>query len=140
MPLFNDKYISGLKPKEQEYYETEDKAERKGGRFAVRVFPSGQKHFYFICFFEGKKRRYAIGTYGKINQGKMTLEEARKIYADYARLLDNGIDPKAYHESIKREKASKCVLNRKACLKHSSKAALASCLICILSIFIKIRA
>jgi hypothetical protein len=70
MPLFNGKYISGLNAKEQEYYETEDKAERKGGRFAVRVFPSGQNHFYFIYFFDGKKRRYAIGAYSKLNHGK----------------------------------------------------------------------
>jgi hypothetical protein len=31
MSLFNDKYIDGLKPKKHQYYETEDKAERKGG-------------------------------------------------------------------------------------------------------------
>ncbi len=104
MPSFNDQYIVGLKPETRDYYKTESKAERNGGRFAVRVFPSGQKHFYFIYYFDGKKRRYAIGPYGK-TQGKMKLEEARYIYNDYARLLNRGIDPKAEKERDQRAKA-----------------------------------
>ncbi|MGZ4161106.1 MAG: tyrosine-type recombinase/integrase [Neobacillus sp.] len=124
MALFNDKYIDGLKPKIQEYYETEDKAERKGGRFAVRVFPSGQKHFYFIYYFESKKRRYAIGTYGKKIHGKMSLEEARKIYADYSRLLDSGIDPKAEKERIEREKADQIRIEQQLILKTQQQGSI----------------
>lgn len=124
MALFNDKYIDGLKPKIQEYYETEDKAERKGGRFAVRVFPSGQKHFYFIYYFEGKKRRYAIGTYGKKIHGKMSLEEGRKIYAYYARLLDSGIDPKTEQERIKREKAEQTRIEQELVLKTQQQGSI----------------
>jgi integrase len=124
MALFNDKYIDGLKPKKHEYYETEDKAERKGGRFAVRVFPSGQKHFYFIYYFEGKKRRYAIGTYGKKIHGKMSLEEARKIYAHYAKLLDNGIDPKADQERIKQEKSEQARIEQELVLKAQQQGSI----------------
>ena len=70
MALFNDRFIAGLKPKDKEYFEREDKQERKGGRFAVRVFPNGTKHFYFIYYFDGKRKLLAIGEYGKPSQGK----------------------------------------------------------------------
>jgi integrase len=124
MPLFNDKYIAALKPKNQDYYETESKAERKGGRFSVRVFPSGQKHFYFVFYFNSKKRRLAIGAYGKTNQGKMSLEEARKIYADYARLLDRGIDPKAELKKIQQEKIHQIQLEQEQLLKAKQQGSI----------------
>lgn len=95
MALFNDKFIAGLKPKNKEYFEREDKQERKGGRFAVRVFPNGTKHFYFIYYFDGKRKLLALGEYGKPSQGKMSLGEAREQYAKHARLLDSGQDPKS---------------------------------------------
>jgi integrase len=105
MALFNDKYITGLKSKDKEYFEREDKQERKGGRFAVRVFPNGTKHFYFIYYFENKRKLLAIGEYGKTTQGKLSLSEAREYYAKYARLLDSGKDPKyeINHEKIEQK-------------------------------------
>ena len=95
MALFNDRFIAGLKPKDKEYFEREDKQERKGGRFAVRVFPNGTKHFYFIYYFDGKRKLLVIGEYGKPSQGKLSLSEAREYYAKYARILDSGHDPKS---------------------------------------------
>lgn len=104
MALFNDKYISGLKTKDREYFEREDKSERKGGRFAVRVFPNGTKHFYFIYYFGGKRKLLAIGEYGKPSQGKMSLSEAREHYAQLARILESNQDPKLVISAEKSQK------------------------------------
>jgi hypothetical protein len=46
MALFNDPFIKSLQGKDKKYLTTEDKPERKGGRFAVQVSPNGETFFF----------------------------------------------------------------------------------------------
>lgn len=54
----------------------------------------------------------------------MTLEDARKTYAEYARLLDSGIDPKAHHERIERENAEQGRIEQERLLKAQQQGSI----------------
>lgn len=96
--LFTDKFIKSLKPAEKEYWK------REGQGFAIRVLPSGEKVWYYVFTFEGRKRfmRLKPGGYPDV-----TLSDAREAF-DVAKVkLKNGIDPLAEKEQGEEE-------NRKA--------------------------
>ena len=95
---FTDKFIKSLKSAEKEYWV------REGQGFAIRVLPSGEKVWYYIYTFEGRKRymRLKDGGYPAV-----TLADAREAF-DIAKVkVKNGIDPLA-------EKEQKAEARRKA--------------------------
>lgn len=95
---FTDKFVASLKPAEKEYWV------REGQGFAIRVLPSGEKVWYYIYTFEGRKRymRLKDGGYPDV-----TLADAREAF-DIAKVkMKNGIDPLA-------EKEQKAEARRKA--------------------------
>jgi hypothetical protein len=62
----------------------------------------------------------------------MSLEEARKIYTHYAKLLDSGIDPKADQERIKQEKSEQARIERELVLKAQQQGSIGQLLdLCI---------
>jgi len=86
---FTDKFIGSLKPAEKEYWK------REGMGFAIRVLPSGEKVWYYIYTFGGRKRymRLKDGGYPDVS-----LADAREAF-DIARVkVKNGIDPLAEKE------------------------------------------
>lgn len=94
--LFTDKLIKNLKPAEKEYWK------REGHGFSIRVLPSGDKIWYFIYTFDGRKRfmRLGEGSYPDIS-----LADARTRF-DAARVkVKNGIDPLTEKEEQKAERS-----------------------------------
>lgn len=83
-PRFTDKFILSLKKAEKEYWT------REGQGFAIRILPSGEKVWYYIYTFDGRKRfmRLKKGGYPDV-----TLADAREAF-DIAKVkVKNGIDP-----------------------------------------------
>ena len=81
---FTDKFLMNLKPAEKEYWT------REGQGFAIRVLPSGEKIWYYIYTFEGRKRfmRLKKGGYPDVS-----LADAREAF-DIAKVkVKNGVDP-----------------------------------------------
>jgi integrase len=88
MPLkgtrFTDKFILNLKPKTKEYWK------REGMGFSIRILPSGEKIWYYIYTFEGRKRFMRLG---EGNYPDVSLSSAREFF-DIAKVkVKNGIDP-----------------------------------------------
>lgn len=79
---FTDRYLKSLKG------EDKPKDIREGRGFGLRVFPSGEKTFFFRYHFEGKKRYMNLGRYPHIS-----LKDARECHANAVKLLEKGIDP-----------------------------------------------
>lgn len=79
---FTDRYLKSLKGKEK----AQDIREGRG--FGLRVFPSGEKTFFFRYHFEGKKRYMNLGRYPDVS-----LKDARGSHSNAAKLLEKGIDP-----------------------------------------------
>lgn len=91
---FTDKTIAALKPREKKYYEREARG------FALEVRPTGRKTFVYIYSFEGQRKYFLCGVYGK-GPGEVSLKEARDAYsAAYAKVIA-GIDPQAEMEETK---------------------------------------
>ncbi len=92
---FTDKFIMNLKPAEKEYWI------REGHGFAIRILPSGEKVWYYIFTFEGRKRfmRLKEGGYPDVS-----LADAREAF-DIAKVkVKNGIDPLAEKQHEKEER------------------------------------
>lgn len=90
---FTDKYIVSLKAIEKEYWV------REGQGFTIRVYPSGEKGWYYIYTFDGRKRFMKLGTYPDVS-----LATARERF-DVAKVkVKNGVDPLAEQESAKDER------------------------------------
>lgn len=79
---FTDRFIKSIK--------NVDKVKdiREGRGFGIRVFPSGEKTFFFRYHYEGKKRYLNLGRYPDIS-----LSAAREKHAAAAKLLENDVDP-----------------------------------------------
>lgn len=81
---FTDKFIMNLKPATKEYWT------REGHGFSIRVLPSGEKTWYYIYTFDGRKR------YMKLKEGgypDVSLADAREAF-DIAKVkVKNEIDP-----------------------------------------------
>ncbi len=87
---FTDKEISNLKPRKTEYWV------REGKGFCVRVYPSGEKAWYYIYTFDGRKRymRLGEGAYPEVS-----LSGARKLFNSAKVKVDNGTDPLAEQDN-----------------------------------------
>lgn len=79
---FTDVFIRNLKPTPQRY----DLREVDG--FGIRVFPSGEKSWFYFYTFLGRKRRMTLGKYPA-----MGLKEARAAHTRAKQLLTQGLDP-----------------------------------------------
>lgn len=79
---FTDALIKAQKPRASRY------DIREGDGFALRVFPSGKRSFFFVYDFGGQRRRLTLGAYGDV-----TLKEARKRHAEAKAMLAGGQDP-----------------------------------------------
>jgi integrase len=95
MVQFNDKYIQSLKPKDKKYLVTDSKGTRNSGRLALQVSPNGKKHFFFVYYWQGKRKLLSIGEYGS-GGGKLSLKDANKKYGEHGEVLKDGHDPKEY--------------------------------------------
>lgn len=84
MERFTDMYIKKLKPADKEYWK------REGQGFSIRVLPSGEKLWYYIYTFEGRKRFMRLG---EGNYPDVTLADARGYFEDAKKKVKNGIDP-----------------------------------------------
>ncbi|GFO68687.1 integrase [Geomonas limicola] len=93
---FTDKYIMNLKPDIKEYWV------REGQGFCIRVYTSGEKAWYYIYTFEGRKRFMRLGDGG---YPEVSLATAREKF-DIAKVkVKNGIDPLAEQDAAKLERS-----------------------------------
>lgn len=91
---FTDRYIASLKPEEKEYWL------REGMGFSLRVLPSGEKLWYYIYTFQGRKRFMRLG---KGNYPEVSLADARGQF-DIAKVkVKNGIDPLSEEQQTEQE-------------------------------------
>lgn len=86
---FTDKEIKSLKPEPKEYWR------REGQGFSVRVLPSGEKLWYYIYTFEGRKRFMKLG---EGNYPAVSLATARELFDRAKVKVKNGLDPLAEKE------------------------------------------
>ncbi len=98
---FTDKGIKALKAAEKEYWL------REGQGFAIRVYPSGEKAWYYIYTFEGRKRFMKLGTYPDVS-----LLKAREKHGDAKKKFANGADPLAEQEQAKDERSKALTVSR----------------------------
>lgn len=91
---FTDKEIKNLQPESKEYWQ------REGQGFSIRVLPSGEKSWYFIYTFLGRKRFMKLGNYdpkfettGQDGKKMGSLAYHRQKCAEARSLLVQGIDP-----------------------------------------------
>jgi len=87
---FTDKEIKSMKPELKEY------VCREGQGFAIRVLPSGEKVWYYIYTFEGRKRFMRLGSYPDVS-----LATAREAFGIAKVKMKNGIDPLTEKEEAK---------------------------------------
>ena len=91
---FTDRDIASLKPEEKEYWL------REGMGFSLRVLPSGEKLWYYIYTFQGRKRFMRLG---KGNYPEVSLADARGKF-DIAKVkVKNGIDPLSEEQQTEQE-------------------------------------
>jgi integrase len=86
---FTDKEIKSMKPEAKEY------VCREGQGFSIRVLPSGEKLWYYIYTFEGRKRFMKLGTG---NYPDVSLASARELFDKAKVKVKNGLDPLAEKE------------------------------------------
>jgi len=86
---FRDMEIKNLKPEEKEYWR------REGQGFSIRVLPSGEKLWYYIYTFEGKKRQMRLG---EGNYPDVSIATAREAFEAAKKRVSNGFDPLAEKE------------------------------------------
>ncbi|ARB92852.1 site-specific integrase [Legionella longbeachae] len=84
MKKWTDKEIQGMKPKSKSY----DQREKSGNGFGVTIFPTGEKSFFYIYTFQGRKRRMTLAKYSSCSLG-----EARKLHRAALVVLERGKDP-----------------------------------------------
>ncbi|MDH3700730.1 MAG: tyrosine-type recombinase/integrase [Alphaproteobacteria bacterium] len=87
-----DKGISALKAKPQRYEVWEDGKTGLG----IRVSPAGRKSFVYMYRHEGKPRRMTLGAYPRLS-----LSDARVLYAQARQSKEKGQDPAATHVARK---------------------------------------
>ena len=80
--MFTDIQIKSLKPKDKPYQV------REGKGFGIRVFPSGEKTFFFAYKFHGRQRMLTLASYPELK-----LADARKKFRAARELLAKGTDP-----------------------------------------------
>ncbi|SMO38324.1 tyrosine-type recombinase/integrase [Fodinibius sediminis] len=93
----NEQFLRNLKPQEKrvEYYDQhfikDGQLKKKGVKgFLVRLTKAGNKYFYYNYWFDGKAKKYKIGSYPDIGVSK-----AREIARELSFQVDRGIDPQA---------------------------------------------
>lgn len=80
--LFSDRFLKNLKGSDKV------KEVREGRGFGIRIFPSGEKTFFFLYRIDGKRKYLNIGRYPDIS-----LKDARDEHAKASKLFEKGIDP-----------------------------------------------
>jgi integrase len=75
---FTDTYVRCLEPELQKYYR------REANGFALCVYPSGVKSWFFIYTHEGKRCSMALGNYPdvRLNDARSLYNKAWQVYAD----------------------------------------------------------
>ncbi len=85
---FTELAIKNLKPKSQKYYVRADMGSSKNG-FALCVYPTGVKSWFFIYTFEKKRESKVLGNYPDMGLAKATDE-----FDKYWQIYKSGINPK----------------------------------------------
>jgi len=79
---FTDIMLRNLKPQDKKYYR------REGNGFAICVYPSGVKSWFFIYSFDGVRRSLSLGNYPGVSLG-----EAKSRYLKLWDIWKGGKDP-----------------------------------------------
>lgn len=89
---FTDALVKSLKPTTSRHDLTE------GNGFCLRISATGKKSWVYSYWFEGKSKRYKMGTYPAIG-----VADARKLFNDAMHLKEKGIDPIEHEKQLKLE-------------------------------------
>lgn len=90
---FTDYMIKNLKPKASKYYQ------REGHGFAICVYPSGVKSFFFIYTIDSRRYSMSLGSYPDL-----TLAKAREAHSDAWKLYNEGRNPALLQEETREER------------------------------------
>lgn len=106
--MWTDPEIKALSPKPKSYVLSEKTRERGAGRLAVEIRPDGSKHFYFLYYWQGKRRLVLIDRYKDNPRTKgLKLREARDEVERYSKLYKQGLDVKQYLADLAAKEAAK---------------------------------
>jgi integrase len=89
---FTDRNIAALRPTEKV------KDIREGGGFGIRIFPNGDKIWFYRYMAEGKRRFLTLGHYPAVS-----LATARIKCQNALSLMESGIDPLTLKEKLSEE-------------------------------------
>lgn len=92
---FTDRFIMNLKTESKEYWK------REGQGFCIRIYPSGEKAWYYIYTFDGRKRFMRLGEGGYPD---VSLATARQKFEVARVQVKNGVDPLGEREQAKLER------------------------------------
>lgn len=98
---FTEKSLQALKPKTAAFTVTETGVSSDMRGLQVRVEPTGTKTFRFRCKVDGRERPIRLGGYPT-----MTLAQAHQKVQAYRAQLQQGIDPVAEREAVRRANRS----------------------------------
>ncbi len=103
-----DQFIRNLKhpDKRKEYYDESlienNKIKQSGVKgLALRITPTGNKSFVYRYWYDGKAKRYTIGSYPTVS-----LKKARNKAENLHKQVSSGIDPQTQKKIKKQEKPS----------------------------------
>lgn len=87
---FTDFYLKGLKPEAKKYYR------REANGFAICVYPSGVKSWFFIFTLDGHRHSMALGNYPD-----KSITKAHEDYNAARKIFNEGKNPKTLAEDAK---------------------------------------
>lgn len=94
--MLTDKSIRAVQPQKDAFYISDETGRRGFGQLQLKVSSSGTKAFYFVYYFNKKKRFLALGDFPGLS-----LQEARKLATNYGQLVFDGKDPREVLDSEK---------------------------------------
>lgn len=95
---FTEIAVKNLKPRDTKYYVRADMGNGKHG-FALCVYPTGVKSWFFIYTFEGRRYSMALGNYPTV-----TIAQATKMFDKHWAIFADGKNPSMIEEHKKDER------------------------------------
>jgi len=95
---FTEIAVRNLKASDTKYYVRADMGSGKHG-FALCVYPTGVKSWFFIYTFDGKRYSMALGNYPNV-----TIAQATKMFDEQWAVLSSGKNPSMLEEHKKEER------------------------------------
>lgn len=121
--------VERAKPRDHDYYLTDDDGTRGGGRLTLRVSPAGSKLWYYRYSINGERKALPLLPFSpRPMEGHQTLEQARARVRALAELhrKPESRDVAAYLDARERERLAAEAAAREEAERHASESARAA--------------